>query len=159
MENDEKTNEMYIVNSKAGSILIYTNFGICYKIELTKRIYPEVGDNIFTRQIKEYLERKRKKLDFSVEFSTGTVFKRIWDYLRENVRYGTIITYGELARSCGTTPHVVGFAMASNPLPLYIPCHRVVSKSNIGGFTSKDGKGDIEWKSYLIKLESLEGSL
>ncbi|MFN6991186.1 MAG: methylated-DNA--[protein]-cysteine S-methyltransferase [Fervidobacterium sp.] len=157
MKINEKSNDVYIVNSKIGSILIYTKSGICWKIELTRKFYRESGDNIFTNQIKDYLQKRRKKLTFPVEFSSGMFFTKIWTYLRENVEYGTIITYGKLAQLCGTSPRVVGFAMAANPLPIYIPCHRVVSKNGLGGFTSMDGKGSLEWKEYLIKLESLEG--
>ncbi|MFN3691585.1 MAG: methylated-DNA--[protein]-cysteine S-methyltransferase, partial [Fervidobacterium sp.] len=131
----EKSNDVYIVNSKIGSILIYTESGICRKIELTKDFYQESGDNIFTNQIKDYLQKKRKKLTFPVEFSSGMIFTKIWTYLRDHVEYGTIITYGKLAQLCDTSPRVVGFAMAANPLPIYIPCHRVISKNGIGGFT------------------------
>ncbi|ANE42372.1 cysteine methyltransferase [Fervidobacterium ngatamarikiense] len=122
-------------------------------MQLIEEVLPEYGDNIFTRQIKEYLSGERKVLDFPVKYSTGVVFEKIWSYLKENVTYGKIITYGELAKICGTNARVVGYAMASNPLPLYIPCHRVVAKNSIGGFTARNGKSMIKWKEYLLKLE------
>ncbi|WP_372590667.1 methylated-DNA--[protein]-cysteine S-methyltransferase [Fervidobacterium pennivorans subsp. carthaginiensis] len=145
--------EISVVRAEIGSILIFTRNNICEQIQLIEEVLPEYGDNIFTRQIKEYLSGERKVLDFPVKYSTGVVFEKIWSYLKENVTYGKIITYGELAKICGTSARVVGYAMASNPLPLYIPCHRVVGKDSIGGFTARNGKSMIKWKEYLLKLE------
>ncbi|AFG35240.1 O-6-methylguanine DNA methyltransferase [Fervidobacterium pennivorans DSM 9078] len=145
--------EISVVRAEIGSILIFTRNDVCEQIQLTEDILPEYGNNIFTRQINEYLCGERKVLDFPVRYSTGPVFEKIWSYLKENVTYGKIITYGELAKICGTSARVVGYAMASNPLPLYIPCHRVVGKDSIGGFTARNGKSMIKWKEYLLKLE------
>ncbi|MCX7654225.1 MAG: methylated-DNA--[protein]-cysteine S-methyltransferase [Fervidobacterium sp.] len=146
--------EISVVRCEIGSILIYTSSDVCHKIEFSNEILPEVGHNIFTTQIKEYLNKKRQKLDFPIFYNTGPIFNTVWRYLGENVRYGTIITYGQLARMCATTPKVIGYAMASNPLPIYIPCHRVVGKNNIGGFGGKNRRADlIKWKEYLLSLE------
>lgn len=145
--------EISVVRAEIGSILIYTINDVCEQIQLTDEFLPEQGDNTFTKQIKEYLSGYRKILDFPAKYSSGPVFEKIWSYLKENVGYGKIITYGDLAKACKTSPKVVGYAMTSNPLPLYIPCHRVVGKNSIGGFTTKDGKSMITWKKYLLELE------
>jgi methylated-DNA-[protein]-cysteine S-methyltransferase len=58
------------------------------------------------------------------------------------------MTYGEIARLAGTGPRVVGQAMARNPTPLVIPCHRVVAAKGIGGFSPS-----IEIKEALLALE------
>jgi methylated-DNA-[protein]-cysteine S-methyltransferase len=57
-------------------------------------------------------------------------------------------TYGELSRQLGTAPRALGQALAANPLPILIPCHRVVAASGIGGFSC-----GIEWKKSLLKFE------
>jgi methylated-DNA-[protein]-cysteine S-methyltransferase len=51
------------------------------------------------------------------------------------VGYGEVATYGEIAELVGTSPRAVGRAMARNPTPLVIPCHRIISKGGLGGFT------------------------
>lgn len=71
--------------------------------------------------------------------------------LRQISRVGQTITYGELARICGIpkAAKFVGQAMAKNPVPLLIPCHRVIcSNGSLGGFA-----GGIEMKEKLLELE------
>ncbi len=66
--------------------------------------------------------------------------------------YGQVITYGDLARQIGNpgAARAVGGALNRNPLPLVVPCHRVVSKGGIGGFALG---GDI--KRTLLQLEGV----
>ena len=76
-----------------------------------------------------------------------TVSARIYQAVRD-VPYGTTVTYREIAAKVGTSPRAVGRAMARNPTPLVVPCHRVVAASGIGGFTPT-----LEIKDYLLNLE------
>ena len=79
----------------------------------------------------------------------GTEFqKRIWNELL-NVKWNEQITYGELARRSGTHPRAAGQAVGHNPLPLFIPCHRIVAAHGLGGYTP-----GIEIKKKLLLLES-----
>jgi methylated-DNA-[protein]-cysteine S-methyltransferase len=64
------------------------------------------------------------------------------------VPYGSTATYGQIASLVGTSPRAVGRAMANNPTPLVIPCHRIVAATGIGGFSP-----DIEIKELLLSLE------
>src|SRR5512136_1284265 len=61
---------------------------------------------------------------------------------------GEVATYGEIARRVGTSPRAVGQVMARNPTPLVIPCHRIVSKNGLGGFTPP-----LEIKRDLLAME------
>jgi methylated-DNA-[protein]-cysteine S-methyltransferase len=65
-----------------------------------------------------------------------------------NIPYGSTGTYGEIARRAGTSPRVVGQAMARNATPLIIPCHRVVAADGIGGFSPS-----VEIKEELLARE------
>ncbi len=81
---------------------------------------------------------------------TGTAFmKKVWDRLRE-IPYGRAITYGELARRLGCLrgARAVGLALARNPIPIIIPCHRVVGSRSLGGFSA-----GLEIKRFLLQLE------
>ena len=61
---------------------------------------------------------------------------------------GKTITYGELARRLHSGPRAVGRGLAANPLPLVIPCHRIVAAGGLGGFSC-----GIEWKKRLLAFE------
>jgi methylated-DNA-[protein]-cysteine S-methyltransferase len=76
-----------------------------------------------------------------------TMYSRIYREVR-TVPYGTTKTYGEIAEKAGTAPRVVGQAMARNPTPLVIPCHRIVAAHGIGGFSPS-----IEIKEALLAME------
>ncbi|WP_292519804.1 methylated-DNA--[protein]-cysteine S-methyltransferase [Methanoculleus sp.] len=72
---------------------------------------------------------------------------RIYRAVR-TVPCGGTVTYGDIARIVGTAPRVVGSAMARNPTPIVVPCHRVVAKTGIGGFTP-----DLSIKEALLAME------
>jgi len=61
---------------------------------------------------------------------------------------GEVRTYGQLAKQLDSSPRAVGQALAANPLPIVVPCHRVVSAHGLGGFS-----GGTDWKEKLLKFE------
>ncbi|AAC07432.1 O-6-methylguanine-DNA-alkyltransferase [Aquifex aeolicus VF5] len=75
---------------------------------------------------------------------------KVYLKLKEVASFGKIITYGELARLTDLHPRFVGYCMKINPFPVIIPCHRVISKRDLGGFNQ-----GIEIKSELLKHEGL----
>jgi methylated-DNA-[protein]-cysteine S-methyltransferase len=83
----------------------------------------------------------------SVAFEEDTVSAKIYRAVQK-IPYGSTATYGEIARQAGTSPRVVGQAMARNPTPLVIPCHRVVAADGIGGFSPS-----VEIKQELLAME------
>ena len=76
-----------------------------------------------------------------------TMYSRIYRVVRD-VPYGKTATYGEIAEMVSTSPRVVGQAMARNPTPLVIPCHRIVAANGIGGFSPS-----VEIKEALLAME------
>jgi methylated-DNA-[protein]-cysteine S-methyltransferase len=89
------------------------------------------------RQLREYFRGERRDFEVEVEPDTASSFDRaVWAELRK-VRAGHTVTYGELARRVGYTgaARAVGGAMRRNPIPIVIPCHRVVGQGGaITGF-------------------------
>ena len=67
------------------------------------------------------------------------------------IPYGETLTYGEIAKTLGCPAQPVGQACGANPIPVIIPCHRVLAKSGIGGFS---GAGGVEGKIALLKHEN-----
>jgi methylated-DNA-[protein]-cysteine S-methyltransferase len=86
----------------------------------------------------------------------GTSFQmKVWHALCE-IPSGAPLTYGELARKLGAAPRAVGGACGSNPIPVVIPCHRVVSSSGLGGFMHTRNDGPLKIKSWLLAHERIE---
>jgi len=80
----------------------------------------------------------------------GTRFQlAVWGALQE-IPYGQAVTYGELAELVGRprAARAVGRAVGTNPLPILVPCHRVVAAGGLGGY----GPGP-SWKERLLALE------
>lgn len=84
----------------------------------------------------------------------GTDFRqKVWASIAA-IPCGQVISYAELARRVGSAPRAVGGACGANPLPLIVPCHRVVAMKGLGGFNAdKDG---VDWspiKRWLLNHE------
>jgi len=86
----------------------------------------------------------------------GTMFQqRVWQALR-GIPYGQTRSYAELAASLRSAPRAVGQANAANPIPIIIPCHRVVAANGLGGYSGGDG---LSTKRALLELEAPVGAL
>lgn len=101
-------------------------------------------------QLKQYLNGKRK--EFSLQLNPdGTDFmQQVWNSIKQ-IPYGTTCTYKDIAEQIDNHKayRAVGNANNKNPIPIIIPCHRVISsKGNLAGFS-----GGIEIKKVLLQLE------
>lgn len=81
----------------------------------------------------------------------GTPFQQaVWQALLD-IPFGQTRRYGDLARAIGTAPRAIGTACGRNPIPIVIPCHRVIGAGGgLGGYSGEDG---VETKRYLLRLE------
>jgi len=102
-------------------------------------------------QLDEYFTGKRKKFNLPLE-PHGTLWqKNVWQILGV-VLYGSVISYQDLAAAVGQpkSARAIGQAVGKNPIPIIIPCHRVVASKGWGGYS-----GGIKRKIWLIKQETL----
>lgn len=108
-------------------------------------------------QIHAYFAKKLKEFDLPLAFDRGSPFEQsVWRAMQE-IPFGTVWTYGDIADHVGGVARAVGGACGSNPLPLIIPCHRVVGSN--GKLTGFSGDGGIATKQYLLDHESDQLSL
>lgn len=106
-------------------------------------------------QLHAYLDGERRAFDLPLA-PCGTAYRqRVWQALTE-IPYGAVRTYGEIAAVAGGSARSVGQANGSNPIPLIIPCHRVVAGSHLGGYSGGDGA---DTKRWLLALEGGAGTL
>jgi methylated-DNA-[protein]-cysteine S-methyltransferase len=110
------------------------------------------------QQLTEYFRGQRTAFDLPVDWSgTAGPQREVLKVLDRSVRYGQTITYGALASRAGlaaddgTLPaRAVGQIMGSNPIPVIVPCHRVVASDGLGGYS---GGAGTEVKRWLLILE------
>jgi methylated-DNA-[protein]-cysteine S-methyltransferase len=101
-------------------------------------------------QLRQYLDGKRKKFQIKFDIDYLTPFSRQILRAAYNIPYGQTLTYGELAKKVGSTAYrAVGRVMATNPIPIIIPCHRVIGRS--GKLTGYAFGLDV--KRRLLELE------
>ena len=105
-------------------------------------------------QIMRYLDNPRANESFDIPCSySATPFQnKVWSELKK-IPCGKIVTYGELAKKLGTSARAVGNACRQNPVPVVVPCHRVVSSTGIGGYAGDTGGDLLKIKSWLLKHE------
>ena len=75
---------------------------------------------------------------------------QIYKFLKEFVTFGRVITYGEIAKRFNTSPRFIGYCMKINPFPVIIPCHRVLSRNGLGGYSA-----GLEIKKKLLRHEGI----
>jgi methylated-DNA-[protein]-cysteine S-methyltransferase len=106
-------------------------------------------------QIHRYFEDPSMHFDLPLSINGTEHQKRVWRGI-SSIEAGQVWTYGQLAREIGSVARAVGQACGSNPLPIVIPCHRVVASGGIGGFAHHPGDGFFrDVKRWLLAHEGV----
>lgn len=128
--------------------------------ELAREVSPRVLhaparlDEV-ARELDEYFSRGRRRFDVQIDLRLAHGFRRTVVALLAEIGYGQTRTYAELAEAAGSprAARAVGSACATNPLPLVLPCHRVLrSDGSLGGYS-----GGLDAKRLLLALEAVAG--
>jgi methylated-DNA-[protein]-cysteine S-methyltransferase len=102
------------------------------------------------RQLDQYFDAKRESFDLPLAPAGGDFQQAVWRAMCE-IPYGATRTYGDLATALESSARAVGTACGKNPIPIVIPCHRVVGAK--GKLTGYSGGAGVETKAYLLRLE------
>ena len=105
------------------------------------------------KQLEEYFQLRRTAFDLPIDIDGTPYQNRVWQAL-SSIAYGQCLTYGDLAKKIHSGPRAVGNACRQNPVPIIIPCHRVISKNSIGGYCGRLAGRHIQQKDWLLRHEA-----
>ncbi len=147
------------IETKIGNIAIIEEENKIIEININEKI-EEVENEIIEKdtkllqetanQLKEYLLGKRKQFTIPLNPKGTPFMKKVWTALCE-IPYGKTVTYGEIAKKIGKpkASRAVGMANHKNPIPIIIPCHRVIgSNGKLVGYAL-----GLPIKKFLLDLE------
>ena len=138
----EQTISLVIYTHKNNNNLVYIHFNIltldrmqrwiseCARKDIQVNIEPHSNTSMVATQLSEYFFRKRTHFDCPVMFLWGTALqKKVWKYLL-TIPVGQTRSYSEVAHAVKHSKSVrtVASAIANNPIPIVVPCHRVIRK-------------------------------
>jgi len=106
-------------------------------------------------QLEAYFAGKLTKFDLPLA-PKGTDFQQQVYRVMLDIPYGEVLTYGQVAKKLGVPAQPVGQACGSNPIPVIIPCHRIVGTDGLGGYS---GAGGVETKVQLLRHEGANAQL
>lgn len=107
-------------------------------------------------QLSAYFDRRLTKFDLPT-YVHGSDFQRAVCDAMSAIPYGDTLTYGDIAKLTGNSAQAVGSACGANPIPIIIPCHRVMGAG--GKLVGFSGAGGVETKVRLLRLEGAAGLL
>lgn len=147
----------FVMDSPIGRLAIHTRDGKVTQVDygVRRAVSHRLLDPLH-RKIKQQVQAyfSRPTTCFSLPMSLqGTPFqKKVWRALQK-IPASQTMSYGELASRLHTSARAVGNACRANPVPLIVPCHRVIAKTGIGGFSGATRGKPIDRKRWLLQHE------
>ncbi|MCU7958546.1 MAG: methylated-DNA--[protein]-cysteine S-methyltransferase [gamma proteobacterium symbiont of Bathyaustriella thionipta] len=108
--------------------------------------------HLISSRIRAYLHASQEPLDLPFTLNGSPFQQRVWQALRD-IPAGQTLTYGELAKKLYTAARAVGNACRNNPLPLVVPCHRIISANGLGGYCGALSGKPADIKRWLLRHE------
>lgn len=104
------------------------------------------------RQLLDYFQNKLSCFSLPLCLRGTSFQQQVWEALQQ-VKIGEVVTYGQLAKRLGTSARAVGNACRANPVPIIIPCHRIVAANGLGGFMGRSSGAELDLKTWLLGHE------
>jgi methylated-DNA-[protein]-cysteine S-methyltransferase len=115
-----------------------------------KEIVKSDTAKMLKKDLEDYFSGEKVEFNYEVCLNVSDFVVNVLEEVRK-IPYGKVVTYGEIAKKLKTSPRAVGRALKLNPTPIIIPCHRVIAKNGLGGFSS-----GLDVKRELLKLEGVK---
>jgi methylated-DNA-[protein]-cysteine S-methyltransferase len=151
-----------VIDSPLGRLGIVTrDTRLCRLDYIADAQRPKAATTAFARQVARQLAQYFSDPGYTFTLALdlqGSVFQcRVWEALTQ-IAAGQTVTYGELAARLGSGARAVGNACRHNPVPVIVPCHRIIGTAGIGGYSgSRDGR-EIQRKRWLLNHEGVAGT-
>lgn len=138
------------IPSPFGPLTLSEEAGVIVRLDWAARKATGPDDILkeAARQLAAYFDRRLTRFDLPLAFLPG--LEGAVQRAMVAIPHGETRTYGDLSRAIGAAPQAIGQACGANPLPILIPCHRVLAASGLGGYSAPGG---IETKVALLRLE------
>lgn len=114
---------------------------------------PELTEAV--SQLDAYFAGRLEVFDLPIEVEAPAFQVSVCDVM-QSIPFGETLTYGDIAKRLGVPAQAVGQACGGNPIPVIIPCHRVLGATSLGGYS---GEGGVETKVWLLRHEGAAGLL
>ena len=147
--------QKFIYKSPIGSLEIISHDGHIKNLNILTDTPPTVGNIIHPEiesALKQYFQNAKHLFRLRLEPEGSEFQKKIWQALCQ-IPVGSVMTYGDLAKQFGSSPRAIGNACRNNPIPILIPCHRVVAKNHLGGYSGAVDGHYLEMKKWLLQHE------
>jgi methylated-DNA-[protein]-cysteine S-methyltransferase len=149
-----------VVLTPIGLIAILTKNDKLIRVQFDARPFPHAViltplNERLMKDMETYFVEPNHQFEVEMDLQ-GTPFqKRVWEAISK-IPPGTTLTYGQLAAQCGSSPRAVGNACRANPVPVIVPCHRVIAKDHIGGYVGHMNGEALDIKKWLLEHESIK---
>lgn len=145
-----------ILDTPVGPLTLLENEGALSRVLFGREEGPEKETELLKRaagELMEYFSGRRRRFDIPLATGGSPFFRDCLNTLQK-VPFGETVTYAELALRAGHpgAARAAGTALKNNPLPLFLPCHRVVAADGLGGYAG-NREGMQEIKKYLLAFE------
>ncbi len=152
-------NDICLIDTPIGILEVHTDTDYVCKVQFISETLKKRNHNLIkaspiarqvSKEITEYFDGTRKSFMVPLKLDLPPFYKRVLLQVK-NIGYGRTASYGEIAIMAGNNKaaRAVGTANSKNPIPIIIPCHRIISSNGtLGGYT-----GGLKKKSYLLRHE------
>ena len=145
------------VSTPVGALVVTVEDGAIRSVTWSGEVHDGADPLLLEaeRQLTAYFDRQRTAFDLPLA-PRGSDFQRAVCTAIAAIPFGETRTYGDIALNLGVPAQAVGQACGGNPIPVLIPCHRVLGANGLGGFS---GQGGVETKVALLRHEGAAGLL
>lgn len=145
------------VDTQFGELTLTEEDGAIVAVDWFRASRQDASDLLdeAARQLADYAAGRREDFDLPLRVA-GSDFQRDVCKSMSAIPFGYTRTYGEIAKDLGVPAQAVGQACGGNPIPVIIPCHRVMGAKGLTGFS---GRGGVETKVALLRHEGAAGLL